>query len=154
VIQQPLSDLAVEIIKEALTSDDQQLVFESPVYKGQPIHRTALATALRGTKHEKNKDKTKTPGLCELLGLRRFTPHDLRRTAATLAGELGFSDAAIAKCLDHAVTKDDGEKINRVTGIYNQSRRMAQKRAVLDGIAAELRRIIGQPAEADIRVAA
>jgi integrase len=145
VIQQPLSDLAVEIINEALASDDQQFVFESPVYNGQPIHRTALATALRGTKHEKNKDKTKTPGICELLGLKRFTPHDLRRTAATLAGELGFSEAAIAKCLDHAVTKDDGEKVHRVTGIYNQSKRMAQKRAVLDGIAAELRRIIDQP---------
>ncbi|WP_028165977.1 tyrosine-type recombinase/integrase [Bradyrhizobium elkanii] len=146
VIQQPLSSLAVEIIKEAISREGQEFVFESPVHEGQPIHRTAMATALRGTKHEKNKDKTKTPGLCELLGLKRFTPHDLRRTAATLAGELGYSDAAIAKCLDHAVTKDDGEKISRVTGIYNQSKRMQQKRAVLDGIAAELRRIIGEPA--------
>lgn len=118
-------------------------MFESPVYPGLPIHRTAMATALRGTKHEKYKGKTKTPGLCELLSLKAFTPHDLRRTAATLAGELGYSDAAIAKCLDHAVTKDDGEKVNRVTGVYNQSKRMQQKRAVLDGIAAELRRIIG-----------
>jgi integrase len=146
VIQQPLSSLAVEIIKEAMPREGQQFVFESPVYEGQPIHRTAMATALRGTKQEKNRDKSKTPGLCDLLGLKRFTPHDLRRTAATLAGELGYSDAAIAKCLDHAVTKDEGEKISRVTGIYNQSKRMQQKRAVLDGIAAELRRIIGEPA--------
>jgi integrase len=145
VIEQPLSDLAVEIIKEALATDAQQFVFESPVYKGQPIHRTAMATALRGTKHETCKDKTKTPGLCELLGLKPFTPHDLRRTAATLAGELGFSEAAIAKCLDHAVTKDDGEKVHRVTGVYNHSKRMQQKRAVLDGVAAELRRIVGEP---------
>ena len=139
VIQQPLSDLAVEIIREALTGDDQQFVLESPVYTGQPIHRTALGTALRG-----RPDK-EMPGICEVLGLKPFTPHDLRRTAATLAGELGFSEAAIAKCLDHAVTKDHGEKINRVTGIYNQSKRMQQKRAVLDGVAAELRRIIGEP---------
>ena len=79
-----------------MVDDDQQFVFESPVYKGQPIHRIAMSTALRGTKHEKNKVKSKTPGLCELLGLKRFTPHDLRRTSATLAGELGYSDAAIA----------------------------------------------------------
>jgi integrase len=142
VIQQPLSDLAVEIIKEALTSDDQAFVFESPVYKGQPIHRAALGTALRG-----RPDKG-MPGICELLGLKKFTAHDLRRSSATLAGELGFSEAAIAKCLDHAVTRDDGEKINRVTGIYNQSKRMQQKRAVLDGVATELRRIIGEPAKA------
>jgi integrase len=143
VIEQPLSDLAVETIREALASDDQQFVFESPIYPGQPIHRIAMATALRGTKHEKNNDKSKKPGLCELLGLKPFTPHDLRRTAATLAGELGFSDAAIAKCLDHQVSKDDGEKVARVTGVYVRSKRMDQKRQVLDGIANELRRIIG-----------
>jgi hypothetical protein len=76
-----------------------------------------------------------------------------------MGGELGFSEAAIAKCLDHAVTKGDGEKINRVTGICNQSKRMQQKRAVLDGVAAELRRIIGQSvsttqAETELRLAA
>ena len=145
MIQQPLSDLAVEIIKEAMAREGQQFVFESPVYEEPADPPDRMATALRGTKHGKTKNKTKTPGLCELLGLKRFTPHDLRRTAATLAGELGYSDAAIAKCLDHAVTKDDGEKISRVTGIYNQSKRARQKRAVLDGIAAELRRIIGGP---------
>ena len=107
------------------------------MYPGQPSHRSALATALRGDR--------KTKGLCELLGLQPLRPHDLRRTSATLAGELGYSESAIAKTLDHAITKDDGEKINRVTGIYNQSRRAKQKRAVLDGIAAELRRIIGEP---------
>jgi integrase len=146
VIQQPLSDLALAVIEEALTSADQQFVFESPMYKGQPIHRKAMADALRGTKHEKNKDKTKTPGLCELLGLKPFTPHDLRRTAATLAGDLGFDDAAIAKCLDHAVTKKGDTIVPTVTGkVYNHSQRMKEKRAVLDGIAMELRRIIRKP---------
>ncbi|MEY9594445.1 integrase [Bradyrhizobium yuanmingense] len=146
VIQQPLSNLAVEIIKEALTSDDQQFVFQSPMYPGQPIHRKAMADALRGTKHEKNKDKTKTAGLCELLGLKPFTPHDLRRTAATLAGDLGFDDAWIAKCLDHAPSKKSDVVVPTVTGkVYNHSKRMKEKRAVLDGISAQLRRIIEAP---------
>jgi hypothetical protein len=48
VIRQPLNSLAVEIINEALRSSVQMLVFESPVYPGQPIHRQAGATALRG----------------------------------------------------------------------------------------------------------
>jgi hypothetical protein len=47
------------------------------------------------------------------------------------------------------VTKDASEKINRVTGIYSRSKRLRQKRAVLEGIAAELRRIIGEPASAE-----
>ncbi|WP_165421115.1 site-specific integrase [Bradyrhizobium sp. Leo170] len=158
-IQQPLSDLAVEIINEALTSKDQQFVFESPMYEGQPVHRKAMAAALRGTKHEKHKSKTKTPGICELLGLRSFTPHDLRRTAATLAGDLGFDDAAIAKCLDHAVSRKGDVIVPTVTGkVYNHSTRMKEKRAVLDAVAAELRRIIGRPvkpaAAAGLRLAA
>ncbi|MEY9819778.1 hypothetical protein ABIF75_003424 [Bradyrhizobium japonicum] len=76
-------------------------------------------------------------------------PHDLRRTAATLAGDLGFDDAWIAKCLDHAVSKKGDVIVPTVTGkIYNHSKRMKEKRAVLDGVAAELRRIIKDRAKA------
>ena len=141
VIQQPLSDLAVEIIREALASDKQQYVFASPL-GDMPMNRKVMATALRGTKV---KGKVKTPGICALLGLRPFTPHDLRRTAATLAGDLGFDDAWIAKCLDHAASKKQEQIVPSVTGkVYNHSKRMKEKRAVLDGVAAELRRIIRQ----------
>ena len=73
------------------------------------------------------------------------TPHDLRRTAAILAGDLGFDDAWIAKCLDHAASKKQEQIVPSVTGkVYNHSKRMKEKRAVLDGVAAELRRIIGK----------
>jgi integrase len=141
VIQQPLSDLAVEIIREALISDTQQYVFASP-FGDMPMNRKVMAAALRGTK---SKGKVKTPGLCALLGLKPFTPHDLRRTAATLAGDLGFDDAWIAKCLDHAASKKQEQIVPTVTGkVYNHSKRMKEKRAVLDGVAAELRRIISK----------
>jgi len=63
-----------------------------------------------------------------------------------LAGDLGFDDAAIAKCLDHAVTKKGETIVPTVTGkVYNHSKRMREKRAVLEGVAAELRRIVGAP---------
>ena len=138
VIQQPLSDLAVEIIRHAL-EDGKEYVFASPL-GDQPMNRKVMATALRGTQH---KGKVKTPGICALLGLKPFTPHDLRRTAATLAGDLGFDDAWIAKCLDHAASKKSEQIVPTVTGkVYNHSKRMKEKRAVLDGVAAELRRII------------
>src|SRR5246127_4206364 len=42
VIQQPLSDLAVEIIREALISDEQQFVFARPV-GDQPMNRKVMA---------------------------------------------------------------------------------------------------------------
>jgi integrase len=151
VIQQPLSDLAVEIIKEALTDDCQVFLFPGR-FGDAPLARTAMANALRGFRRKK------VPGICELLGLKPFTPHDLRRTAATLAGDLGFDDAMIAKCLDHAVSKKGEAIVPSVTGkVYNHSKRMKEKRAVLDGVAAELRRIIGEPAkdvDRELRLAA
>src|SRR5260370_22126938 len=98
---EPLAEMGVEIRKEALCSDKQQFVFASPV-GDQPMNRKVMATALRGTK---SKGKVKTPGICALLGLRPFTPHDLRRTAATLAGDLGSHDAWISRCLDHTARK-------------------------------------------------
>jgi integrase len=152
-IQQPLSDLAVEIIREAL-EDGNEHVFASKL-GDQPMNRKVMATALRGTKCKNG--TTKSAGICELLGLKPFTPHDLRRTAATLAGDLGFDDAWIAKCLDHAATKK-AEQAPSVTGkVYVHSKRMKEKRAVLDAVAAELRRIIGQPVKAidrELRLAA
>ena len=156
VIQPPVSSLAVEIIKEALKNSNKDFVFASPL-DNQPLNRKAMATALRGTKV---KGKVKTPGICALLGLKPFTPHDLRRTAATLAGDLGCDDAWIAKCLDHAASKKQEQIVPSVTGkVYNHSKRMKEKRAVLDGVAAELRRIIGQSvpatqAETELRLAA
>ncbi|WP_426613769.1 tyrosine-type recombinase/integrase [Bradyrhizobium sp. McL0616] len=142
VIQQPLSDLAVDLIKEALRGSNKQYVFASPL-GDHPLHRKAMADALRG---DKRKGKVRTLGICQLLGLKPFTPHDLRRTGATLAGDLGFDDAWIAKCLDHAASKNSEQIVPTVTGkVYNHSKRMKEKRAVLDGVAAELRRIVGAP---------
>ena len=103
--------------------------------------------------------RTKTKGICELLGLDPFTPHDLRRTASTLAGEIGCPDGWVAKCLDHANVKDeDGKPLPRVTRKhYNLSKQLKQKRFVLDQLDAALRRIIaGLPLEDEpvMRIAA
>ena len=66
--------------------------------------------------------------------------------AATLAGDLGF-DSWSAKCFDHAVSKKGDTVVPRVTGkVYNHSTRMKERHAVLDSVALELRRIIGESA--------
>jgi integrase len=72
-------------------------------------------------------------------------PHHLRRTAATLAGEIGCPEGWIARCLDHTILKDEdtGRSLPTVTGkVYNLSKQLKQKRAVLDQLDAALRRII------------
>jgi len=76
--------------------------------------------------------------------MKQWTPHDLRRTAATLAGDLGFPDDQIALCLDHRREKGD-EAVPTVTGIYVRSKRASEKQEVLDAVAAKLREIIDQP---------
>jgi integrase len=149
VINQPLSELALEIIKEAMGNYEYAFTGR---FGDAPLARNAMASALRGTKVTKSgKRVTRTPGICELLGLAPFTPHDLRRTAATMCGELGLSEAGIALCLDHQANKDEtGKPLPAVTRrVYNLATRarVAKKREVLDAWAVALRRIIGEPAE-------
>jgi integrase len=150
-IQQPLSELAVEILREAL-EDGKEHVFASPL-GDQSLERKAMSGALRGTKHKNG--KTKTPGICELLGLTPFTAHDLRRTAATWARRIGKPLAKIALCLDHRVTHDDeGIPLPPVTSIHYvhaEDRELMEKREVLDAWAATLRRMVGEP---DVKPAA
>jgi integrase len=141
VINQPLSDLALEIIKEAMGNYEYAFTGR---FGDAPLARNAMANALRGT--------PKTKGICELLGIAPFTPHDLRRTAATMCGELGLSEAGISLCLDHQANKDEnGKPLPSVTRkVYNLATRIrvAKKREVLDAWAIELRRIVGETVQA------
>jgi integrase len=147
-IEQPLSDLALEIITEAM--GDCEYAFAGR-FGDAPLSRQAMSGALAGTMMTKNgKRVTRTPGICELLGLAPFTPHDLRRTAATMCGNLDLSEAGISLCLDHQANKDEnGKPLPAITRkVYNLATRarIARKRAVLDRWAVELRRIIAKPA--------
>jgi len=144
VINQPLSNLALEVITEAMGNHEFAFVGR---YGDAPLSRQAMSGALTGTRRKDG--SVRTPGICELLGLPPFTPHDLRRTAATMCGELGLSEAAISLCLDHQANKDDdGKPLPAITRkVYNRATRIqvAKKRGVLDAWAIELRRIVGEP---------
>jgi hypothetical protein len=53
----------------------------------------------------------------------------------------------VTESLRHSLRDGRSRSCRPSTGkVYNHSKRMKEKRAVLDGVAAELRRIIGQPA--------
>ncbi|UGA45645.1 integrase family protein [Bradyrhizobium quebecense] len=153
IINQPLSDLAREIITEAMGNYDYAFTGR---FGNAPLARQAMSNALKGTK--RSNGKTKTPGICELLGLKPFTPHDLRRTAATMCGNLGLSEAGISLCLDHQASKDEHGKLlpavtNRVYNLATRAR-VTKKREVLDPWAIELRRIVSEPATEGQRLAA
>jgi Phage integrase family len=148
---QPLSPLAVEIIREALKDNDTDYVFPAICYRfgsrrgrhvNKPLARTATSTALR------DRRDSDVPGLCTLLGLKKFAGHDVRRTAASLVRSLGVPLSKVSMCLDHAIKREDGIEIPSVTrdhyvvGHFAEDAEMAEKREVLDKLSEELRRIV------------
>jgi integrase len=141
-IKQPLSDLAVEIAKEAMGNYPWMFVGR---FGDAPLARKAMACALRG--HDNG--RTRSAGICELLGLKPFTPHDLRRTAASLMGKLKVPRSIISLCLDHTIKADEHGEVSVVTGKhYDQDERVDQKREALQKLADEIRRIVAEPMEA------
>jgi len=129
--------LATEIIEESIAANkkareipqDQEYVgyiFPCPHRaKIQPIERHALSKALKRNKSE--------DGL-SVLGVTTFTPHDLRRTAATFMAESGEMDEVIDAILSH--TKQG------IIRVYNQFKYDAQKKAALEAWALKLSSIV------------
>jgi integrase len=74
-------------------------------------------------------------GIREYLGIAHFTPHDLRRTAATIARRGGAKREDVKALLDHL----EGD----VTATYDKYDMLPEKRRVVAILEAELRKIIG-----------
>ena len=133
----PLSHLAREIIEESIKQnkatrevpEDREYtgyIFPSPHRaKDKPIERHALSKALKRNQSE--------DGLT-VLGVASFTPHDLRRTAATFMAESGEMDEVIDAVLSHAK--------QGIIRVYNQFKYDAQKQAALDAWACRLKGIV------------
>lgn len=147
VIHQPLSDLAVEIAEESMGN---YLWMFTGRFGDAPLARKAMAGALRGRSIVREGKPTRyTDGLCAQIGIKPFTPHDLRRTSASLMGQLKVPRSVISLCLDHSIKRDEHGEVSAVTGKhYDQDPRIEEKRAALQKLADEIRRIVGNPAGA------
>lgn len=117
----PLSKQALDILKQvkALRSDSPY-VFPSPRSKGretsEPMVETVMARAV-------NRNLT-------VFGVAAFTPHDLRRTAATHMTAMGTSRLVVEKILNHVDRS--------VAGIYDRHSYDSEKRAALDAWGAKV----------------
>ena len=98
---------------------ESPFLFPSP-RQGQPIHINALAHALR-----RNRD---------ILGIEPFTPHDLRRTAASHMTSMGISRLVVSKILNHVE--------RGVTAVYDRHSYDDEKRMALDAWGRRLHGII------------
>ena len=72
----------------------------------------------------------------DIIGIAKWTPHDLRRTAATLMSENGTQRLVIAKVLNH-VSVD-----NTVTAVYDRHSYDLEKRQALEGLGRRVAAII------------
>jgi integrase len=154
----PLSDLTQSIIKDTMAKPKprgrighnnppepieaklQKVLFPSKFGGGDiAIARASISQALNGKKNGKhNGDKTEDRiGIREFLGMEHFTAHDLRRTAATIARRAGAPRPDVKALLDHV----NGD----VTAVYDRYDMLKEKRQVVDLLASQLRRIVGDP---------
>jgi integrase len=118
----PLSALALEIIgDERKGKDDERWIFAS-TRTGEPYQERSIDHAVRDLlmhrpppKGRKPSTKPKAPLVLE--GFEAFTPHDLRRTAATKMRELGISKDDVKLVLNHKDRSVTGRHYDRYEGL-------------------------------------
>lgn len=120
----PLSALAREILEDC----DGGYVFSSPKKGNDHIHVNALSHAIRV-----NLDK---------LGTEPFTPHDLRRTAASHMTGMGVPRLVVAKILNHV---EPG-----VTAVYDRHSYDVEKKQALNKWGRKLKKIIEAKREENV----
>jgi len=119
----PLSPTALALIKEGMsTGRDSVAVLSSRFRVRDSIGRTSLSQAVRYM-------------LPKLKSVEQFTPHDLRRTAATIASEHGSEDHWVEAQLHHLRTG--------VAKVYNQYTMIKEKRQTVDILEKAILKIIG-----------
>ena len=115
----PLTDTALELIEQMDPLTGERWVIPSPRKQG-PISGYGLAQGLRQ--------------ITQAAELDRITPHDLRRTTATLITEIGFNRLVVDKILNH--------KDQSVGGIYDRHSYDREKRQALEAWERELDAIL------------
>ena len=129
----PLSSLAVSVINEAIKVEKQICLFPSKYGENEEIRRSSLSQALN------DKPRDKRIGIRTFLKMEHFTPHDLRRTAATIARRAGAPRPNVQALLDHI----EGD----VTAVYDKYDMLPEKLAVAQILGEELKRIVGEKDE-------
>jgi integrase len=120
----PLCKEAVAIIKQAMPVKNQTVVFPSRFHHRASIARHTLSQSLLD--------------IIRYLRMKKFTPHDLRRTAATLARSNGVPRDHVKALLAH-IEAD-------VTAIYDQYDMLDEKRAAANALGRAIGRIVTKPA--------
>jgi integrase len=122
----PLSELAIELLRELKDEQAEQNRESACVFP--TAHSKRLGDA---PMEEKSLTRAAARNQC---GLEHWTPHDLRRTAATHMNRLGINFIWVEKVLNH--------KLQGMLKVYNKHPYEDEKRAALNQWASELQRIV------------
>ncbi|MDX2275405.1 MAG: tyrosine-type recombinase/integrase [Hyphomonadaceae bacterium] len=128
----PLSDMALTILREQLAAGaGDALLF--PGLGGQaPVTSASVATTI------KRLERVGEDGAPLILGVAPWTPHDLRRTAATCMEELGVSPFVVGHVLNHV----SATKASITSRVYARYDYMKEKREALELWGARLSAIV------------
>ena len=130
----PLSAPAVAIIKAAIADLPKvegvecAFVFASRYDPRKPVERHSLSHAVSRSILKQNRPASERPK-----NIQKFTPHDIRRTTATLAQAAGIPREHVKALLNH-IDRD-------VTAVYARYDMRAEKRAAVEAIATRIERI-------------
>lgn len=131
-----LSDFAIAIWKRLSAISGLDYVFEG---RAPGSHLSEKEVTRRVTDRQSRAPITGRKNTTELdLIDGRWTQHDLRRTAATIMGELGVSPDVIDRCLNH-------REANKVTRIYQRQKMLPQRSAAFNLLGDYLIETIGHP---------
>jgi integrase len=119
----PLSEMAIELLRQIKKLNRKsRWLFPSSSGK-HPMRGESIGRAVRRSDEGFKREKIK-----------HFTPHDLRRTAATHMTEMGISRLVVSKILNHVD--------NTITAIYDRHSYDSEKKIALEAWSRKLTEII------------
>lgn len=129
--QVPLSKVAIQLLNEIkICSNGSRWLFPS-IKDDKPIHGDSVDHAVRRSVHA-------------FTNLKTFSPHDLRRTAASQMTAMGINRLTVSKILNHAE--------NSVTSIYDRHSYDQEKRYALEAWGKKLNELTTNLISAGINV--
>lgn len=133
----PLSDFALDKLRglKALTGWSEWMM-PSPRILGAHIGRKTIAQEIGDRQRDKPLQKRSKANQSLLLSGGKWTPHDLRRTSATLMTKVGVLPDIADRCLSHV-------EQNRMKRIYLRNDYLQERQQAFDKLGEKLEEIIG-----------
>jgi len=142
-LTQPLNSLARELMVEIFKDDEgRRYAFPgSGKRRGKWMDQKTLAHLL----NRKAADNAGKEGILEYLKMAHFTPHDLRRTSATILEQLGYDEAAVGKVMSHKPMAKDASPVTRIHYVPTPilAKPVDPRVEMLDKLDMALRQIVG-----------